>query len=216
MEQKNLSTKQRILDAALTLFSVNGYESVSVAEIADAVGIKAPSLYKHFKSKQEIFDAIIEEMDARYERQAASLQMDGREAALDKELYEQINESTLIGLGLSLFHHFLHDDYTSKFRKMLTIEQYNNDELAKMYAKRYIDEPLAYQERTFGFLVKAGVLIPENPRVMAIHFYSPIHLLLVLCDSNPEREEEALKMIEWHIKQFNWIYGNRNSKQEGS
>lgn len=55
---KKEDTKQRILDEALRLFSQSGYDAVSVERIASAVGIKAPSLYKHFKSKQEIFDAI--------------------------------------------------------------------------------------------------------------------------------------------------------------
>ena len=47
-----MKTKELILDAALKLFAKKGYEAVSVAEIADAVGVKAPSLYKHYKSKQ--------------------------------------------------------------------------------------------------------------------------------------------------------------------
>lgn len=58
---KKEDTKQRILDEALRLFSQSGYDAVSVERIASAVGIKAPSLYKHFKSKQEIFDAIVAE-----------------------------------------------------------------------------------------------------------------------------------------------------------
>ena len=61
-----MDTKQRILDEALTLFSEKGYANVYVADIADRVGIKAPSLYKHYKNKQAIFDAIIEEMNQRF------------------------------------------------------------------------------------------------------------------------------------------------------
>lgn len=53
-------TKQRILEKSLELFSAKGYDAVSVGEIAKAVGIKAPSLYNHFPSKQAIFDAILE------------------------------------------------------------------------------------------------------------------------------------------------------------
>lgn len=51
---KQEDTKQRILDNALELFSAHGYDSVSVGEIAKAVGIKAPSLYNHFPGKQAI------------------------------------------------------------------------------------------------------------------------------------------------------------------
>ena len=64
-----MDTKHRILDEALTLFSQKGYANVYVGEIAEKVGIKAPSLYKHYKNKQAIFDAIVEEMNSRYEEQ---------------------------------------------------------------------------------------------------------------------------------------------------
>ena len=50
-----MSTGERIVYEVLVLFSKKGYSDVYVAEIASAVGIKAPSLYKHFKSKQDIF-----------------------------------------------------------------------------------------------------------------------------------------------------------------
>ena len=60
-----MNTKERILDEALTLFSEKGYTNVFVGEIAERVGIKAPSLYKHYKNKQAIFDAIIGEMNRR-------------------------------------------------------------------------------------------------------------------------------------------------------
>lgn len=69
---KQDDTRQRILDKALELFSAKGYDAVGVAEIAKAVGIKAPSLYNHFASKQAIFDALVESTTARYERDTTS------------------------------------------------------------------------------------------------------------------------------------------------
>ena len=56
-EKRN--TKREILNAALDLFSVHGYEATSTAQIADAVGIRKASLYSHFSSKQEILDELI-------------------------------------------------------------------------------------------------------------------------------------------------------------
>ena len=49
-----MSTKEKILDAALSLFAENGYDGTSVEQIAGIVGIKAPSLYKHYKGKEDI------------------------------------------------------------------------------------------------------------------------------------------------------------------
>ena len=48
----NMTTRDKILDEALTLFAENGYDGTSVEEIAEKVGIKAPSLYNHFKGKR--------------------------------------------------------------------------------------------------------------------------------------------------------------------
>lgn len=203
---KQIPTRIRIITEALHLFSEKGYNAVSVGQIADAVGIKAPSLYKHYKSKQTIFDAILTEMQQRYEKQVSSMQMNGGNAVLDLALFEKISEEQLIQLGKNLFLYFLHDDYVCQFRKMLTIEQYHNTGLATIYAKQYIHDPLSYQGMLFSMLVNSGIFINENPNIMALQFYAPIKLLLTLCDCQPEREQEALEMLEQHIKQFNKIY----------
>jgi len=206
MVKREHHTKQRIMTEALSLFAVKGFEAVSVADVASAVGIKAPSLYKHYDSKQAIFDAILAEMETRYEQQAASMQLNGKDADEDKDYYADMSEERLIEIGQDLFLFFLHDEYTSRFRKMLTIEKYNNPVLAALNAKRYIDDSLSYQGMLLGMLSEAGLLLPENPHVMALHFYSPIFLLLDLCDCCPEREAEALQLIEQHIRQFNRVY----------
>lgn len=201
-----MDTKQRILDEALTLFSERGYANVFVADIAEKVGIKAPSLYKHYKNKQAIFDAIIEEMNRRFLEEAGNLQINGADASADAEIYKHISEEQLITLGNNLFLYFLHDDYTRRFRKMLTIEQFHDKKLATAYMKQYVDDPLSYQEILLGLMVSAGVLQTENVEIMTLHFYAPIYMLLTICDREPEREKEALKKLEAHIRQFNRLY----------
>lgn len=206
---EKMPTKQRILKEALTLFAEKGYEAVNVAEIAEAVGIKAPSLYKHYKNKQDIFEAILDEMEKRYKKQAASMNMNGTEVDEDKDVFLKMDEEELVKIGKDLFGFFLHDEYTCQFRRMLTIEQFNNKALSDIYIKRYIDDSLSYQGMALGFLMKAGVLLPENPEIAALQFYAPIFLLLTLCDSHPEREADAIQMIEDHLRQFNRLYGNK-------
>lgn len=207
-----MNTKSRILDSALTLFSEKGYHSVSVVEIADAVGIKAPSLYKHYKSKRDIFNGILSEMQTRYEKQTATLQMNGSNAAVDADIFSSVSEDTLIQMGIGLFTYFLHDDYVCRFRKMLTIEQFHNAELTTLYTKQYTDDPLSYQSRIFSMLGTCGLFRPANADVMALHFYAPLYLLLTLCDREPAREPEALQLLEQHIRQFNQIYKKENAQ----
>ena len=205
-----MDTKQKILDEALTLFSEKGYANVFVGDIAQAVGIKAPSLYKHYKSKKAIFDAIIDKMNANFAAQAKAMQINGTDAAKDAGIYKSLPEDQLLKLGREFFLYYLHDDYNRKFRKMLTLEQFHDDDLAKMYSKLYVDDPLSYQGMLFGFMVTAGVLKTDNVQIMTLHFYAPIYYLLTICDREPEREPEALKLLDEHIKQFDKIYGREN------
>lgn len=207
-----MNTKTRIIDAALTLFSEKGYHSVSVAEIADIVGIKAPSLYKHYKSKRDIFDGILSEMQMRYEKQTATLQMNGNNPSVDAGIFSTVSENTLIQMGIGLFSYFLHDDYVCRFRKMLTIEQFHDAELAALYTKQYTDDPLSYQSQILSMLGAFGLFRTADADVMALHFYAPLYLLLTLCDRAPEREPEALRLLEQHIKQFNHIYKKENTQ----
>ena len=205
-----MNTKEKILDEALTLFSEKGYANVFVGDIADRVGIKAPSLYKHYKSKRAIFDAIIDEMNRRFGEQAKAMQINGTDAAADAGIYKSLSEDRLLKLGREFFLYYLHDDYNKKFRKMLTLEQFHDTDLAKVYSKLYVDDPLSYQGMLFGFMVTAGILKTDNVQIMTLHFYAPIYYLLTICDREPEREPEALKLLDEHIKQFDRLYGRKN------
>ena len=204
-----MDTKQRILDEALTLFSEKGYANVFVGEIAEKVGIKAPSLYKHYKSKRAIFDAIIDVMNSRFEEQAKALNINGTDAAVDSKIYQDMSEDNLLVLGRQLFLYYLHDDYNKRFRKMLTIEQFNNKELADIYTKLYVDDPLSYQSMLLGMVAQAGMLHTDNVEIMTLHFYAPIYYLLTICDRDPSRETKALETLDAHIRQFDRLYGRK-------
>ncbi len=201
-----MDTKKKILDVALTLFSEKGYGNVYVGQIAEGVGIKAPSLYKHYKSKQDIFEAILEEMRNRYDKEAAQLNMTGNDFLIDSELYNNISEDELVKMGIGLFSFFLHDEYECKFRKMLTIEQFSNKELAELFSHQYFNEPLKYQTGLLQLLIMQGHMKNEDTNVMALQFFAPIYLLMTVCDREPQREAEALQILEKHIRQFNRMY----------
>ena len=202
-----MDTKHRILDEALTLFSEKGYANVYVSDIAERVGIKAPSLYKHYKNKRAIFDAIIDEMNHRFEQQAQALSISGTDPTADAEVYKNMDEEHLIKLGNDFFRYYLHDSYTKRFRKMLTLEQFQDQELARVYSQQYFDMPLSYQGMLLGLMVSQGLLVTGNVPIMTLQFYAPIYMLLTVCDREPSREQEALELLEGHIRQFDQLYG---------
>ena len=199
-------TRQRILEKALELFSENGYDAVSVGEIAAAVGVKAPSLYNHFPGKRAIFDAIVEETAAQYERYTDGLDVHVQDAAKDLPVFCTITEDALAGKVRQIFVYSLHDETIRRFRRMMTMEQFRSPELAALYSRRYVDRILAYHAGIFRALIAAGEICEEDPDVLAMQYVAPVLTLIGICDRQPEREEECRKMLDAHVRLFFRIF----------
>ena len=199
---KQEDTKQMILEKALRLFAARGYDAVSVGEIAKAVGIKAPSLYNHYKNKQAIFQAIVEETAARYERDTDKIDIHVQNVAQDIPSFEKIPEDMLVGKVKQLFSYSLHDETISLFRRMMTIEQFRSPELAALYSGRYVERVVAYHAGIFRSLIAAGEIRGENPETLALMYVSPVITLLGVCDRQPEREAECMEKLDAHVRLF--------------
>lgn len=209
-----MSTKQRIVEEALNLFSTKGFHSVTVEDIAKAVGIKAPSLYKHYKNKQCIFNAILDEMQSRYFQQMEQIKMNGVNPESDSAMFQSMSEKQVLEIGRVLFSYYLHDEYNRKFRKMLTVEQFQNKSIGALYVKQYFDDPIHFLETIFSSMTAQKHRKKYDPKIIALHFYSPVYFLLALCDAQQERESEAFALLEKHIKQFNRIYNLGEEKDD--
>lgn len=201
-----MDTKQRILLEALRLFSKRGYDAVSVEQIASAVGIKAPSLYKHYKSKKDIFDAIFEDTAKRYEEFIQTISIPVTDSKQDIVVFENITAEDLVQKVKSLIEYSLHDEYISKFRKMMTIEQFRSPELSKLYSDRYVNQIQNYHTDLFTKMIEAGVLKKEDPCILAMVYDAPILVMLSECDRHPEKEEECIKKLEDHVRLFYRTY----------
>lgn len=203
---KQEDTKKMILEAALELFSEKGYDSVSVGQIAAAVGIKAPSLYNHYQSKQAIFDAIVAEISAQYVRDTARLDIHVQDAGRDAPLFAHITEDHLAEKVRQMFVYSLHDRTVSRFRKLMTIEQFRSPQLAGLYTKRYVTRLTEYHAELFRRLIEAGGLMAENPDTLAAMYTAPIIVYLGICDRQPEREAECLERLDAHVRLFYRTY----------
>ena len=197
---KQEDTKQKILNKALELFSSYGYDSVSVGEIAKAVGIKAPSLYNHYPSKQAIFDAIVEATAAQYEKDTDKISIHVQDAAQDIPVFSKITAEDLIQKVRQLFCYSLHDETISRFRRMMTIEQFRSPKLAKLYSKRYVERVVDYHAGIFRSLIAAGEIIDEDPQVLAMMYVAPVITLIGICDRQPEKEAVSLEKLDAHVK----------------
>ena len=115
---KQEDTKQRILEKALELFAACGYDSVSVGMIAEAVGIKAPSLYNHFPSKRAIFDAIVEATAAQYAQDTDKIHIHVQDSSQDVPVFTEISEDDLVAKVYQIFDYSLHNAAISRFRRI--------------------------------------------------------------------------------------------------
>ena len=199
---KQEDTKQRILACALELFSERGYDAVGVGEIAAAVGIRAPSLYNHYPSKRAIFDAIVAETAARYERDTDRIHIHVQDVGRDTPEFAAITEDGLSARLRALFLYSLHDETVRRFRRMMTIEQFRSLELAALYSGRYVDRMVAYHAAMFRSFAAQGVLRAADPEALALLYVSPVITLLGLCDRQPEREPECLARLDAHVRLF--------------
>ncbi len=199
---KQETTKDKILDKALELFSENGYDAVSVGDIARAVGIKAPSLYSHYPSKQAIFDAVFEDTALQYEKYTDEIDIHVHNARKDIKVFSEITEDFLIQKVRQIFIYSLHNEKISRFRRMMTIEQFRSPELSRLYTERYVERLVRYHASIFENLIAAGEIKNENPETLAIMYVSPVITLLGVCDRHPEREEECIKKLDEHVRLF--------------
>ena len=195
--------KQEILNAALELFSVQGFEATSIAQIAGAVGIRKASLYSHFENKQAILDALVQEVLERYEEHSLFARADQEKDA--GSLPQTSDDAVQMIQGQ--IRYILHDPAISRARKMLVIEQFQNQELAKLQTKQNYSDVLGYFTDLVKQLIRQGVLAEDDPEIMAAQFCLPISVWLGLCDREPDREQEVMALVERHIRQFFRVYG---------
>ena len=207
-------TKQKILREALWLFSTHGYDAVGVGQIADAVGIRASSLYNHYPSKQAIFDAIVENTAAEYDRGTARISIHVGDAARDEAGFCAVDADALVEKVRQIFLYSLHDETVSRFRRMMTIEQFRDPKLSAMVTQRYVDRLNDYHAEIFRALIAAGKLRAEDPQALALLYTSAINVLLSVCDREPEKEAECLNRLEAHVRLF-WRAFTKEAERDG-
>ena len=200
-------TKQEILEAALELFSVQGFEATSISQIADAVGIRKASLYSHFENKQAILDALIEEVLEQY----------GSHSIFAKRDDEKDSEKPPLGSDDAVqmierqIRYILHDPYIVRARKMLVIEQFRNPILSKLQTKQNYSDVMGYFTGLIKRLIGCGVLAEDDPEMMAAELCLPISVWINLCDREPERETEVMELVGKHIRRFFRLYQSKGT-----
>ena len=191
-------TKERILAAALELFSQNGYAGTNIRELSASLGLVKSGVYKHYESKEAIWNALLDEMIAYYEEHFGS-----------PEHLPSVPDSPegLIQMTMQMVDFTVHDKRIIMTRKVLTLEQFRDVRARELATKHFLTGLTDMFTQVFLGMMDKGLLRREDPKMLAFAYTAPISALIHLCDREPEKTNEAIAQIETFSRHFIKTYG---------
>ena len=193
--------KEEILIVALHLFARDGYEAVSVSQIAGELDMTKGALYRHYKSKRDIFDCIVQRMEQQDSEQARQNEVPEESIEKVPEEYQNVSVEDFVGYSKSMFEYWTEDDFASSFRKMLTLEQFRNEEMQNLYQQYLVSGPAEYVKDLFKNMEI------KNPEEKAVKFYANMFFYYSVYDGATDKTkakcqfEQMLDKIVEEMKQ---------------
>ena len=193
-------TKDRILEAALEIFSRDGYAGANLKDIAGAVGVVKSGFYRHYASKEELWDAVLNEMERYYAERFGSA-----------ENLPAIPQSTdeLKTLTLRMLDFTMHDEKIIMTRKILLTEQFRDARVRTLATEHFGAGLEALFTKIFAGMVENGSIKHGDPAMLAFAYTAPISTQVQLCDREPEQYEAVMKKIKDYIDHFAATYGEK-------
>ena len=191
-------TKERILAAALEMFSQNGYAGTNIRELSASLGLVKSGVYKHFESKEAIWNALLDQMIAYYGEHFGSA-----------EHLPPVPDSLdgLVDLTMGMVNFTVHDERIIMTRKVLTLEQYRDVRARELATKHFLTGLTDMFTHVFTGMMDKGLLRRDDPKMLAFAYTAPISALIHLCDREPEKTEEAIRQVGAFSRHFVKIYG---------
>ena len=191
-------TMERILARALELFAQNGYAGTNVRELAASLGIVKSALYKHFASKEDIWNALLDEMIAYYAERFGS--QDNLPPVPD-------SAEGLVEMTMRMVDFTVRDERIVLTRKVLAIEQFRDERARALASKHFLTGLTDMFTPVFAGMMDKGLIKRDDAAMLAFSYTAPISALIHLCDREPERTEEAMERIEAFSRHFIETYG---------
>ena len=198
------NTKERILEAALELFSQKGFAGTNIRELSASLGLVKSGIYKHFESKEAVWNALLDRMIAYYGERFGS-----------PENLPPVPESSeeLIRLTMRMVDFTVHDEKIVMTRKLLTLEQFRDARAKALATKHFLTGLTQMFTPVFQGMMDKGLLRLDDPEMLAFAYTAPISALIHLCDREPEKTEEALARVEAFSRHFARVYGTGGSQE---
>ena len=191
-------TKERILTAALEMFSQKGYEGTNIRELSASLGLVKSGVYKHYESKEEIWNALLDRMIAYYGEHFGSPE----HLPPVPDSSEEFTVMTMRMADLTI-----HDEQIVKTRKVLTLEQYRDERARDLATKHFLTGLTEMFTHIFAGMMDKGLFRQDDPAMLAFAYSTPISALIHLCDREPEKTEDAIRKIEAFSRHFIATYG---------
>ena len=196
-------TRERILDAALEMFSQNGYAGTNIRELSASLGLVKSGIYKHFESKEEIWNTLLDRMIAYYGERFGS-------AEHLPPVPDSLEE--LVGMTLRMVDFTIHDEKIVMTRKVLSIEQFRDERARGLASKHFLTGLTEMFTPVFSGMMENGLLKRDDPAMLAFAYTAPISAVIHLCDREPEKTEEAIAQVEAFSRFFIKTHGIRNNE----
>ena len=198
-------TKEKILAAALDMFSQYGFAGTNIRELAGSLGMGKSSMYRHFESKEDIWNALLDEMIAYYGEHFGSAEhLPPAPDSLEG----------LVDMTMRMVNFTVHDERIIMTRKVLTLEQFRDARARELATKHFLTGLTDMFARIFTGMMDKGLLRKDDPEMLAFAYTAPISTLIHLCDREPEKTEEAIKQIETFSRHFIKTYGDIEHEKE--
>lgn len=191
-------TKERILAAALEIFSQKGYAGTNIRELSESLGLVKSAMYRHFESKEAIWNTLLDELIAYYEARFGSME---HLPPVPDSLEE------LITTTMRMVNFTIRDETVVKTRKMLTIEQFRDERARDLATKYFLTGLRDMFTQIFAGMMDKGLLRRDDPAMLAFAYTAPISALIHLCDREPEKTDEAMAQVEAFSRYFIKTYG---------
>ncbi len=186
-------TKERILAAALKMFSQNGYAGTNIRELMASLGLAKSSTYRHFENKEEIWNTLLDEMTAYYaERLGSPAHLPPAPDSLEG----------LVALTMRMVDFTVHDERIVLTRKLLSTEQFRDERARALATKHFLTGLSEMFTPVFAGMMEKGLIRRDDPAMLAFAYTAPISVLVRLCDREPEKIPQAMAQAEAFSRHF--------------
>lgn len=203
-----MNRKEEIILVTLELAAANGLSNVSMAQIAEKVGIQKPSLYNHFKAKEEIIAAMYQYLREKSKEQLSLADIDYGEFIKGKSMEEALTQS------VANYRNINTENRMFSFYKVIYSERSVNPTAAKIVAEETRKMILATKNLFYALQVHKKIHV-EDIDMAATSFAMTVHAMMdyqldCSCSGDPVGQDMIQNYIKWFCNQYGGMNDEKN------